>query len=220
MVEATRCASPVPPTFYDADIQKQSIARPSHLPPNHLLAKVQPPRTSLEYPLEKDPTSAIRDVLEGMRIGDVLEVDEVNLSLDKSVSVRVEFVIRARENTWSRAARRKLKLVQTAQATGRPTRNPADVESTLKRKRSDTGSGHDNIPPKKGRLDDKPPTSLQSPEYKMTCSVTVAMRHPEGEASPKRWVQGIQWLYGRDEHREMFEGFASHVERKVSERVR
>ncbi|KAJ3509965.1 hypothetical protein NMY22_g16120 [Coprinellus aureogranulatus] len=53
-----------------------SVARLSHFPSTHLLAKVQPARTTVEYILDKDPRQALRRVLEGMRVDGVLQVEE------------------------------------------------------------------------------------------------------------------------------------------------
>ncbi|TEB27288.1 hypothetical protein FA13DRAFT_1794910 [Coprinellus micaceus] len=189
-----------------------AISRLSHLPSSHSLAKVQPSRTTLEYSLDKDPKTALHDTLEGAKLADILEVEKVA----SSTGVVVEFLVKARANTWSRAARRNLKQ-KAAQAPGDELRGPG--EGTLKRKRGvDEGQGGSSAARKKGRVDGDHPTALEQDEYRMICTVfLLAPTRDLGEVASKRWTLRVQWVYGKDEDREMFEGFASHIERKVSQ---
>lgn len=142
-----------------------------------------------------------------------------------SGTVVAEFVIRAKENTWSRAARRKMKQkrVETSKGAAKPAVAHANVENTLKRKRAETSSSQEDIPPKKERLNDNTSSSHQLNEpddCKMVSGVTILVHDAEDETTSRRWDLRIQWMYGRDEHRELFDSFSSHVERKVLEGVR
>ncbi|TEB27451.1 hypothetical protein FA13DRAFT_1794836 [Coprinellus micaceus] len=193
-----------------------TISRLSHLPSSHSLATIQPARTTLEYSLDKDPTVVLHDTLEGMKHGGILEVEKVT----SPTGVVVEFLVKARENIWSRAARRKMKqkAMQAHPATpADKTGDPSD--GTRKRKRDvDEGQGGSNTARKKGRVDSNHPKAPEQDEYKMICTVSLSALTGElGEAASKRWTLRMQWVYGKDEDREMFEGFASHIERKVSQ---
>ena len=147
-----------------------------------------------------------------MKQGDVLEVEKTA----SSASVMVQFLLKARENTWSRAARRKMKQ-KAAQRHGDETGDPS--EATRKRTLEvDAGQHGPNAARKKGRVEDDDSEVLERGGYKMVCTVSLLTQSRElDEASLKRWTLRVQWEYGKDEDREMFEGFASHIERKVSQ---
>ncbi|TFK22029.1 hypothetical protein FA15DRAFT_644769 [Coprinopsis marcescibilis] len=215
------------------------IGRLSHLPATHPMHSIQPHRTTLKYPVpvrEQDGVSGRQAV--HRQLLDILShlgaVDERKLSAGASLSDQDgerTIVFKARENTWSRAARRKRK---------RADKTEAPVDGPHKRPKEGLGTALSEPPIAPASSvptpATSPPVQLEASEethWTLICATSIVVDKPElQQVSTDPNVQSdardplddterlcieFQWVYGHD--RSLFESFAGHVGRKVGTMV-
>ncbi|KAF6749362.1 S-adenosyl-L-methionine dependent methyltransferase, partial [Ephemerocybe angulata] len=85
------------------------VSRMSYLPPTHALYKVQPSRTTLDRPIAYPRTLAPTTSTPQEALASIERLNDREVGEDEGEEEEETWVVRAKENTWSRAARRKRK---------------------------------------------------------------------------------------------------------------
>ncbi|EAU80929.2 methyltransferase 10 domain-containing protein [Coprinopsis cinerea okayama7 len=171
------------------------VGRLSHLPPSHPLYKIQPQRTTLTHPMGATSEEHLRRQLTSTL--EALAQDDRFIFMP---GVKPStFVVKAAEPVWSRALRRK-------------------------RKRQVEGGEDEEVPCKQPRIESQVTSKVQDPGLRASSTTSSAVVGDESWAlvclvdfvdRSDRAVMDLrfQWVYGQD--RGVFEGFASHVGKKV-----